>query len=345
MEETKIANSKNRAMPKVRPYADILVPLFWDRKYDTNIDALFDMACAMLRATGIRDTGWDSYTESIAFLDDFTALMQIDMPKESFPNPESTQTRLALTAYSHMIEMNVPYELLANLLRVQLGMRYSTDPLSHLDRYDPKKKRINHAFPRAKITYIKKLAEDASMPAVGIALEGIYNNTIRNAVAHSDYAVHDGSLRLLSGSMALITFDELGEITSSAFAFHSALLMLWKRQLKRFTAFKGKILPFDTVCKGVLEFVYENDDSLKGLRVYWPNGIVSYCGRDLDGTTHATNIEFERDGKIGFFVGLYASNPSAFSPLVENGSEPNYAVIPGTDKRPHWPHDLKAHVI
>jgi hypothetical protein len=337
--------SKNRAAAKVRPFADILCPLFWDERYDMNIDAIFDMSCAMLRATGMRDTGWDSYTESIAFLSDFTALMQIELPNENFPHPESTQTRLALTAYSHMIEMNVPYELLANLLRVRLGMRYSTDPLSHLDRFNPKTKRIRRAVPRDKINEIKKLSEQASMPEVGTALDGIYSNTIRNAVAHSDYAVHNGSLRLLSGSMAIISFEELGEITSSAFAFHSALLLLWKRQLKRFTAFKGKMLPFDAVCKGVFEFVYEDDDTLRGLRVYWPNGQTSYCGRDVDGTTHATNIEFERDGKIGFFVGIYASRPSVFSPLVEDGEEPNYAVIPGTDKRPHWPHDLRAYVI
>jgi hypothetical protein len=336
--------SKNRATAKVRPYADILCPLFWDQRYDVKVDAIFDMSCSLLRANGMRDTGWDSYAESIAFLGDFTALMQIEFPKESFPQPESTQTRLALTAYSHMIEMNVPYELLANLLRVRLGMRYSTDPLIHLDTFDRKSKRIRRAVPRVKINEIKKLSEQAGMPEVGTALEGIYNNTIRNAIAHSDYAVHDGSLRLLSGSMAIISFEELGETTSSAFAFHSALLLLWKRQLRRFTGFKGKMLPFDPVCKGVLEFVYEDDDALMGLRVYWPNGQTSYCGRDADGTTHATNIEFECDGRIGFFVGIYASKPSEFSPLVEDGSDPNYAVIPGTDKRPHWPHNLKAYV-
>ena len=51
--------SKNRAAAKVRPFADILCPLFWDERYDMNIDAIFDMSCAMLRATGMRDTGWD----------------------------------------------------------------------------------------------------------------------------------------------------------------------------------------------------------------------------------------------------------------------------------------------
>jgi len=90
-------DSKNRAGPKVRPYADILVPLFWDHKYDLDIQVLYQCACAMLRTNGMRDTGWDSYTESIAFLDDFTALMQLPLA-ENFPHPDSTQTRLALTA-------------------------------------------------------------------------------------------------------------------------------------------------------------------------------------------------------------------------------------------------------
>lgn len=61
------------------------------------------------------------------------------------------------------------------------------------------------------------MATKAGAPEVGTALKGIYNSTIRNAVYHSDYAIHNDSLRLLSGSQyskkegvytSLITFDE-----------------------------------------------------------------------------------------------------------------------------------------
>ena len=79
----------------------------------------------MVRVAGMKDTGWDSYTESIALLRHFTQLMNLELPADRFSHPRNTQVRLALIAYSHMIEMSVPYDLLANLLRLRLGMKYA----------------------------------------------------------------------------------------------------------------------------------------------------------------------------------------------------------------------------
>jgi hypothetical protein len=352
------ANTTDRPPSRIRHYADILNPLFWNESFN-RVDRMFEWACTMVRVTGMKDTGWDSYTESIALLEDFTQLMNLPLPADRFPNPGSTQARLALISYSHMIEMNVPYELLANLLRLKLGMKYAIEPLAHLNKFGDakvngvKKKKLMKASPIAKIDEIDEMSKRAGVPELGVALRGIYNNTIRNAVYHSDYAIHDGSLRLLSDHLyskkekvftPLVTFDEVGEVTSEAFAFHSALLMLWKRQRKLFIDFKGKILPYDDRYKGVIEFTFE-DDSLNGFRVYWPNGTVGICSRAEDGQTEAQNIQFEPDGSINFFVGILASQPGTFSPCVEAGAEPLYAVVPGTDRRPHWPTDFRPYEI
>jgi hypothetical protein len=342
----------------MRYYADILCPFFWNDSFN-RVDRLFEWACTMIRVTGIKDTGWDSYTESMALLEDLKQLMALELPKDRFPNPANTQARLAVIAYSHMIEMSVPYDLLANLLRLHMGMKYSTDPLAHLNKLRDTKlngvkvKRVVPASPIAKINEIHKMATKAGAAEIGVALRGIYNSAIRNAVFHSDYAVHNDSLRLLSGSYlskkegvytSLIAFDELGEITSEAFAFHSALLALWKRQRKLVIDFQGKILPYDDRYKGVIEFTFD-DDSLNGFRVYWPNGTVGVCTRDADGQSYAQNIQFEHDGSINFFVGILATRPGTFSPCVEIGREPEYAVVPGTDKRPHWPADLRPYAL
>jgi hypothetical protein len=347
-----------KPVSRMRHYADILNPLFWDDSFN-EAHRVFEWACTMVRVTGMKDTGWDSYTESIALLEDFTQLMNLDLPGDRFPHPRNTQVRLALIAYSHMIEMSVPYDLLANLLRLRLGMKYAIEPLAHLNRIRDvkvngvKAKKLMKASPSAKINEIDDLSKKAGMPEVGSALRGIYNNTIRNAVYHSDYAIHDDSMRLLSDHLyskrdkvftPLITFDEVAEVTSEAFAFHSALLALWRRQRKLFVDFKGKILPYDEHYKGVIEFTFE-DDSLNGFRVYWPNEMVGVCSRNADGQTDARNIQFEPDGSINFFVGLYASRPGSFSPLVESGNEPVYAVVPGTEKRPHWPADFRPYAI
>jgi hypothetical protein len=351
-------NSATPPISRIRHYADILNPLFWSDDFNC-VDRMFEWACTIVRVTGLKDTGWDSYTESIALLEDFTQLMGLELPNDRFPNPANTQARLALISYSHMIEMNVPYELLANLLRLRMGMKYSIHPLAHLNKLRSttvngvKMKRISPASPIAKINEIDEMSKKAGVPNVGAVLKGIYNSTIRNAVYHSDYALHNDSLRLLSGShyskkegvnTPLVTFDELGEVTSEAFAFHSALLVLWKRQRKLFIDFRGKILPYDGHYKGVIEFTFE-DDPLNGFRVYWPNGTVSVCARNADGQSYAQNIRFEPDGSINFFIGTFASHPGSFSPCVEADCEPEYAFVPGTEKRPYWPSDLRPYAF
>ena len=65
---------QNSAIPRVsriRYYADILNSLFWNDDFN-RVDRMFEWACTMVRVTGINDTGWDSYTESIALLEDLT---------------------------------------------------------------------------------------------------------------------------------------------------------------------------------------------------------------------------------------------------------------------------------
>lgn len=341
---------------RFRHYAEILNPLFWDDAY-SEVHRMFEWACTMVRVTGVQDTGWDSYTESLALLEDFRRLQLIELPADQFPRPSNTQARLTLFSYAHLLEMSMPYDLLANLLRLKLGKRYAMHPLAHLnERYggkNGKPLRVRPATPLKKIGYIKELALAASLPEIGAALEGTYDATIRNAIFHSDYALHDESIRLLSGSWLskrqsmrtpLIPFDELAEVTNEAFAFHSALLSLWNRQKQLFIDFQDKILPFDDKYKAVIEFTFD-DNSLDGFRTYWPNGMVGTYRRHADGRSDGLNLEFRPDGSIDFFVGLYAQRPGAFSPLVEDGEAPNYSVVPDTEFQPHWPDDLRPYAI
>ena len=336
----------------MRHYADILNPLFWDDAFN-RVDLTFEVVCTLVRANGMRDTGWDSYYESLALLEDLKNLQLIDLPREKFPEPENTQARLALISYCHVIEMDLPYELLANLLRVRTGKKYATDPFAHLATPIIRKKvlkQIKSAGPEKKIAEIEELSVKAGLPDVGTALRGIYDPVIRNAVYHSDYALHDGSMRLLSGSRfskedgcntPLITFAALAEVTSEAFAFHSALIALYKRSCRSFTSFRNQFLPFDSRYKGLLEFTFDGD-LLTGFRAYWPNGFISSYGRDADGRSLAQNLTFEQDGSINFMVGYLASRPGGFSPCVEADGVPVYAKVPGTEKTPYWPDELKA---
>lgn len=234
----------NPAAARVPYYAEILNPLFWHSDF-YRIDKLFEFACTLVRASGMKDTGWESYYESIAFLEDFKALGEIDLPSGRFPYPKRTRVRLALVSYCHVIEMNLPYELLANLLRLRLGLKYATDPLNHLRSPVIKKVgdvkqivKMKPATPDRKIKEIEQMSAKAGMPDVGVALRATFDGTIRNAVYHSDYVVHDDGMRLLSDSRyserlrvntPLVEIEDLIHLTAEAFGFHSALDILYKR--------------------------------------------------------------------------------------------------------------------
>ena len=111
----------------------------------------------------MKDTGWESHYESLAFLKNFKAIGEIDQPRDKFPYPAQTRTRLALISYCHVTEMNLPYELLAHLLRLRIGQKYAIDPFAHLRT--PKKsneggvKRIVKMMPVSPEKKIKKIED------------------------------------------------------------------------------------------------------------------------------------------------------------------------------------------
>jgi hypothetical protein len=334
---------------RVRHYADILNDLF-DSTPHMRVDRLFEFVCSLVRAGGIEVQGWDPWYESQAVIDDLQNLGALELPAEKFPDAGRTRVRLALLSYCHITEMDFPYMLIANLLRLRIGQKYHMAPFNDLARPIGKgpHAKLLRPSPKRKIKRIKELSEQAKLPSVGNALEEIYDDTIRNAVYHSDYTLHGSEMRLRGDHRKpkgqniltpVVQFDELEELISNAFAFYSALLALYERCRKSFTDFKNKFVPYDPHYKGIMEFVFGRDDGLIGFRVYWPNGSHSEFSRSEAGCV-GQNVEFDPDGSINFFVGLYASKRGAFSPLVEFNSQPNYHPCPGTEFTPHWPDPL-----
>jgi len=342
---------------RVRHYADILNLLF-DFQPHQEIHRFFEFVCTLVRSSGIQDADWDPWHESQATLSDLTSLASLELPQERFPDATRTRMRLSLLSYSHITEMDLPYSLIANLLRLRIGKKYDMDPFRDLGRPVPKKKR--HLFgkiippsPGAKILRIKQLSGQAHLPEVGSAVESIYDNEIRNAVYHSDYTLTDREFRIVAGTRLsrkrncftpVVEIDELNELFVNAFAFYSALFALYERCRKSFGDFKNAFLPYDGHYKGVLQLLFDEEDRLMGYRVYWPNQTVGEYRRGRSGCG-GSNFTFDPDGSINFFVGLYASNPGAFSPLVESNAEPSYALVPGTTLRPHWPEDLRPYKL
>jgi hypothetical protein len=234
-------------------------------------------------------------------------------------------------------------------------MKYHINPFHDLNKPRSRKDLLSPSRPPSKSQKIKRIAElsgQAQRQNVGEALPEVNDASIRNAIYHSDYVLHADRLQILkgyrlsrkgSGYTPIVPLDELDELLTNAFAFYQALFGLYERCRRSFTDFKNAFMPF-VGYKSLMECVFEPEDRLMGFRMYWPNGSLSTYIRTKEACI-AENITFERDGSIGFMVGVYASKPGPFSPLVESDAEPNYPARPGTDIRPHWPYDLKPYKI
>jgi len=338
-------------------YAKVLNDLF-DPTPHMNSIRIFEFVCALVRAGGLELGGFDPWYESKAIIDDIRNLSQLTLSEELFPDPVKTRIRLALVAYCTLTEMDLPYVLIANLLRLRCGEKYHLEPFRDLAQKRPAKKgqafgKVIPATPSQKIRRITDLAKNAKMDAVSTAFAENYDSVLRNAVYHSDYVLHDDSLIIRKDSRLSrkeghytprIDLDELDEVIMSAFACFSALFSLYERCKRSFGDFKNAFLPYDGHYKGVLQFLFDAEGVLIGFRVYWPNGTTGEYARTKEACV-GHNLSFDPDGSINFMVGLYASKRGAFSPLVEEHSEPIYATIPGTELRPHWPADLRTYKL
>jgi hypothetical protein len=340
-----------------RHYASVLNGLF-DPTPHMESHRLFEFVCTLVRAGGLELLPLDPWYESKAIIDDIRNLSLLDLPSASFPEPQKTRVRLALLAYCTLTEMDLPYMLVANLLRLRLGNKYHIDPFHDLaQRRSPKKGRsfgsIVPPTTSQKLKRISELAKQAGMDAVSAAFEETHDAVIRNAVYHSDFVVHDDSLFIRKASRLSkregcytprVALDEIDELITNAFALFSALFGLYERCRRSFGDFANAFLPYDCHYKGVLQFLFDGDGVLVGFRVYWPNGTCGEYARTKEACT-GVNLQFDSDGSINFMVGLIASRRGSFSPLVEYDSEPTYASIPGKDLAPHWPGDLKPYKL
>jgi hypothetical protein len=343
----------NHFANRQRHYADILNALFDATPHMTSM-RLFEFVCTLVRTGGLELGNFDPWYESKAIVDDLTALARIELPTEQFPEPDKTRIRLALLSYCTLTEMDLPYVLIANLLRLRAGQKYQIDPFRDLWQRRPAKQdspfgtRIPPTTSQ-KLRRITELANAATISTVSDALKGVHDSAIRNAVFHSDFTLNDESLFIRKASRLSkkegcytprVLLEELDELITDAFAFYSALFALHERCVRSFRDFKNAFLPYDLHHKGLMECLFDTDDRLIGFRVYWPNGTTGYYTRTKDACV-GENLRFDPDDSINFMVGLFASKRGMFSPLVEHDAEPVYATRPGTDIRPYWPADLK----
>jgi hypothetical protein len=298
---------------------------------------------SLLRIVGMEDKGWDPYEESRAMLDDLNALMQTDLDESRFRDRALTQWRLGLLFYSHIVEMDAPYEVLTNLLRFRLGKGYSPNPFFDFLTND-QKKRIRKAglFPKQKIDIVKQLGTEAKL-GVGAIFDEFYRGDLRNAISHSDFIFTDDGFRCRNGNWTnsfSVTFEELDDLITKAKVFIGTFFGLEREARRHWGSFAGKGIPYDPSYKGIMEVLVDGDGLMNGFKVHWPNASESLYRRTRDGIDMANCTLDFKNANISLFVNLYARTPGKFSPLVEESGAPIYTRLEGSSTDLTWPSSL-----
>jgi hypothetical protein len=319
-------------------YINALKPLFLPEDPVTN--NIVNYFASLLRIVGMEDKGWDPYLESRAILEDLNTILQTELPDAKFPDRDITVWRIGLLLYSHIVEMDAPYEVITNLLRFRLGHGYSPNPFYMFLNRDQKKRFTRSGiYPKQKIEIIRKLSAKANLPVAEI-FDDFYNGKLRNAISHSDYILTDEEFRCRSGTGAVGAFSiplkELNEIITKSKLFISTFFGLETAARRCWGREKHKAVPYDPVYKGLLEVLVSDDDLMCGFKVHWPNNSESVYRRTRHGIDMINCMLDMKNSTIEFMVDLYAREPGEFSPLVEKDGVPTYTRLEGTGLVPRW---------
>ena len=124
---------------------------------------------------------------------------------------------LRMWIYGHIVEASEPYELVANLLDITDGGTFVTAQFPD--------KNGRPESPGSKVTSIEERAARLGYINVAVPFRERWDRELRNAVFHSDYALHGTELRLpLRGSVR--SQAEMNHLASVANASHDALVMI-----------------------------------------------------------------------------------------------------------------------
>lgn len=320
-------------------YVELFKPLFLPA--DPVSNDIIRYFASILRVLGMEDHGWDPYAESRAMLEDINGFFFVNLPVERFKVPERTHWRLGLILYSHILEMDAPYEVITNLLRFRLGKGYSPNPFfQFLTDREKKSFQKQGISTTRKIEIIKKLSDEAGSCLAGI-FDEFYSNKLRNAIAHADFILTDEDFRCrgdISGIKGFrLSYEELDQKILCAKAFVSAFFQIELIARQFWGLKKQKAIPYDPHYKGLMEVLVDDQDLMCGFRIHWPNNTESTYQRTENGV-EMTNCSLDlQDATLSLFVNCYAQTPSTFSPLVEYDASSIYTKLEGCDEAPSWP--------
>lgn len=242
------------------PSPEVLSDLFLDAKEEDE----FEFVSTLLRIKGMRDAGWDSLDESWELIHDLVSLI-------GGPLKEPTAMRLMLLLYCHVTEMDDLYAIIANLLRVLHGDRYSIAPFVQ----DVDSGKGGAKYPQQKVERIRELAEGTGHESVATLLDWILVRRVRNAFYHSDYVLFEDEFRIIRGRGVAIG-NEITKavklkwlISRMERAINTVLRLVNEVQDHRASYTRSKVIEGRFTANGSygrVELIVEDDVGLVGFR-------------------------------------------------------------------------------
>jgi hypothetical protein len=170
----------------------------------------FEFILTLLRFRGIEDPGWDTYENTQRV---FRCISKLS---KRYSDCE-TKRHIYLWLYGHIIEASEPYEILANLINVIAGKRYSAENFPH-------KVRGKYTIPQSpaeKIDALNQMVGAARIEGFKLPIEEFYDRDLRNAIFHSDYSLINGEVRIRK-PLKSYSNEEINEIINKGLAYYEA---------------------------------------------------------------------------------------------------------------------------
>jgi hypothetical protein len=179
----------------------------------------FQFIVALLGTFGMQAVGWIPYETTIEAVRSATKLYN--------ENDDVIAGRhLRLWLYGHIVEASAPYDLLANALQIARGEQ------ARPTWFPDENGRV--VGPGAKIQRIGQWAESRGHAGIGELMGELWDRDLRNAVFHSDYALHGAEVRLPAAGVVR-SREELDLITGRATAYHDAMVGVRSYYIQSYT--------------------------------------------------------------------------------------------------------------
>lgn len=145
----------------------------------------FEFICTLITVRGHQDVGWEPFENLEILNKSFKDLI-------AGGTKENIKANYGLFLYGLILEASLPYETFANLLNIIEGDRYQSKP-----NFPDVTNQNGRSIPMHPLTKIDQLKSRAKKQSINIDIfDEFFDKDLRNAVFHSDFAVHWPEVRI-----------------------------------------------------------------------------------------------------------------------------------------------------